>query len=824
MNHRSHRLYLSVAFLILASFRTEASPALNYQGRLLHSDGTPVIATSVQFRLQIRTPGAENCLMYEQLQTANLAATRGAFSLGINSGSGTRTDSSGLSFSQLFSNSSTFTFPAGTCASGTTYTPTATDGRVLQAFFDDGTTGGWEPIPAQAINYVPMSMESQQVAGFPASSLVRVANGSGPQSVTPLSPADFTELINLLNGTSSQYTRSTASGASLPSFGAAPGAPSAGQIWFNSTSRRLEFHDGIGVQSLGLGSAVDGSAITSGTIGGTTAWNTSGNITTSGNLQATNVSASLVGANTVRVFKAGNANHVSLSAPTGLSTNYNLVLPTTAGTSGQVLSTDGAGGLSWVGNGTLTSVSSTNSYLTIANPTTSPAFTLNVGTATNTVAAGDDARIIGALQTSVYNTQVAPAAACTSSQTPYWNSVTSTWACQNIAGFVTTTSGFANGGNNFGSAASLGTNDNNNLSFRTNNTTQMTVLSNGNVGIGTTTPATGLEVSTNSSAFPRGVMSSQYSSDTAAALFLGRKARGTQAAPSAVQAYDTLYSFGAVGYGATGFSSSQRARVAFFASQGWTDSAQGTHITFDTTANNTALQTERMRIDQNGNVGIGTTAPSSLLDLNGALTQGGMAAPAVSAAGQGRLYFDSTTNKFRVSENGGAFTDLITSSSNLFANGGNSFGSAASLGTNDNNNLSFRTNNTTQVTILNTGDVGIGTAAPNATLQVNGTITGKPAVKNSTTTINFSTGNLQYTTSSCGAFTIRNAKDGASYTFAVQGTSVATCSFVAFSDAGSTPLTVRLPPGHGATTSGKQTLYSFLVMGSQLYVSWVPGY
>ena len=36
-----------------------------------------------------------------------------------------------------------------------------------------------------------------------------------------------------------------------------------------------------------------------------------------------------------------------------------------------------------------------------------------------------------------------------------------------------------------------------------------------------------------------------------------------------------------------------------------------------------------------------------------------MAAPAVSAAGQGRIYFDSTANKFKISEHGGAYADLV---------------------------------------------------------------------------------------------------------------------------------------------------------------------
>jgi hypothetical protein len=38
-------------------------------------------------------------------------------------------------------------------------------------------------------------------------------------------------------------------------------------------------------------------------------------------------------------------------------------------------------------------------------------------------------------------------------------------------------------------------------------------------------------------------------------------------------------------------------------------------------------------------------------------------APAVSAANQGKIYFDSTDDKFKVSENGGAFRNLVTTNS-----------------------------------------------------------------------------------------------------------------------------------------------------------------
>jgi hypothetical protein len=100
-------------------------------------------------------------------------------------------------------------------------------------------------------------------------------------------------------------------------------------------------------------------------------------------------------------------------------------------------------------------------------------------------------------------------------------------------------------------------------------------------------------------------------------------------------------------------------------------------IRFDTAGS------ERMIVDNVGNVGIGTTSPSEKLDINGATNSIGIAAPALSAAGEGKIYFDSTSNTFKVSENNGAFIDLLSggsSNSNIFAasgSGGDITGSSA---------------------------------------------------------------------------------------------------------------------------------------------------
>lgn len=95
-------------------------------------------------------------------------------------------------------------------------------------------------------------------------------------------------------------------------------------------------------------------------------------------------------------------------------------------------------------------------------------------------------------------------------------------------------------------------------------------------------------------------------------------------------------------------------------------------------------------------LGIGTTTPDSAIDLNGAFSVRGLAAaPAVAPAGQGRIYFDTASNKFKVSEDGGAYTDLAGGSGAAFwaANGNHIYNT-------------------------NSGNVGIGTANPSRQLQV----------------------------------------------------------------------------------------------------------
>lgn len=108
----------------------------------------------------------------------------------------------------------------------------------------------------------------------------------------------------------------------------------------------------------------------------------------------------------------------------------------------------------------------------------------------------------------------------------------------------------------------------------------------------------------------------QYSDDTTSGVYMMRKSRGSIGSEAAVQSGDLLGDLNFRGHNGSAFSGTT-ARIIAVADENWSGSAYGCHLRFYTVDNTTTTSDERMRIDHNGNVGIGTTSPdaSALLDI-----------------------------------------------------------------------------------------------------------------------------------------------------------------------------------------------------------------
>lgn len=134
-------------------------------------------------------------------------------------------------------------------------------------------------------------------------------------------------------------------------------------------------------------------------------------------------------------------------------------------------------------------------------------------------------------------------------------------------------------------------------------------------------------------------------------VFIGQTAGGTKASPTAVTAGRLLMRFSGGGHDGTNFSQAQAA-MDIYANQNYTSGAQGTYIRFITTPDGSTAVSERMRIADDGNIGInGITSPSTALDIGaGAIEFNEMSAPGGGAANTARLYS---------ADNGAGKTQLI---------------------------------------------------------------------------------------------------------------------------------------------------------------------
>jgi hypothetical protein len=721
---RSRKRALWGLCLILFGLNAFAGSGITYHGKILKPDGiTPVNSTTTQFRIQVRTPGTENCLLWEEQQTKDLSSSNGAFSITIADTSEPTLIANTLPYTleRIFSNRTNFTSLTG-CSSGSGYNPSSVDGRSLVVFFKENPTDPWEQMPVTKINFVPLALNSVQLEGYSSSEFLKVDPAS---SYTTLTPTQVNSLVDIITGATAQYLKpaTTFSGDVSGTYNAtsvdkikgvtvSSTAPTTGQVlkfdgtnWSPGTDNTGSSvvdssYSAKGIVQINTDQATSGlfisggvlampnvisaggpvggasivpiitydqkgrlTAVTSATVNDTTKLPLAGgtmtgsidmgaqNITNATSVAATNFSGRNL------VLNDSGSNTVTVKTPSSLAASYTLTLPPDHGTSNQVLTTDGSGVLSWTtpstATGTITGVTAGTG---LTGGGTSGTVTLNIGTVP--VANG------GTGQTTY-----------TDGQLLIGNSTGNTLTKATLTA---------------GSGVSI-----------TNGNGSITIAATGSGGsvtsVGLSLPS---EITvTNSPVTTAGTLTGAWANQTTNKVFASPNgSTGTPSFRSLVSADLPTVAVAQGGTGATSFSANQAVVANGTGSALTSFTCSSTQVLgFDVSGNATCVAAgptnafvnggnsfgansvlgnsdnfdldiktnniNRVIVAAGGNVAIGNITPSSILDINGAMTERGMAAPAVSAAGQGVMYFDSTSNTFKISQNGGAYADILTSAS-----------------------------------------------------------------------------------------------------------------------------------------------------------------
>jgi hypothetical protein len=393
----------------------------------------------------------------------------------------------------------------------------------------------------------------------------------------------------------------------------------------------------------------------------------------------------------MRELAAGGTDTVAIRAPDAIGTSYALTLPGTAGSASQVLTTNGSGVLSWTtpsaGGGALSSITAATATNTIANTNYAQAWNWDTLTTQTAMSMGTTSGTTGTLL----------------NLTNSFNSATSTGNVLKVSAAGVSNAAVPLMLTNAGTGLSLRVNDDG----TDTDTSPFVVTAAGNVGVGTTTPATALQVNGTATA-------SNFEAPSEFSIRIAGGGNGLvfwNTWTNFLYDLDSNTTRGGRIRASTG--------TAAAPTYGFSGAAGlGLYAPAADTLRLSTASTDRMTIDSSGNVGIGTTTASERLTVvsNSAANGGVILVQNLNTAGYSETLAKDSAGTNRTSFGYGNSTVAATH-----------FQSRAYQWLNTGVDYVMGTSAAGLFTVQNAGNVGIGTTAPGTLLDVAGAITSRPS-------------------------------------------------------------------------------------------------